>query len=343
MKLLFITQKIDRNDWLLGFTHSWLKTLATRVEGLVVICLERGETDLPKNVKIISLGKEQGAGRLKRLFKFWQAIATTIGEVDGVFAHMSPVFALAAAPFTKLFQRPLVLWYTHRSVSHTLRWAVRVSDAVVTASPESFQLATPKVQVVGHGIDPVQFFPTPLPTTTPPLILAVGRLSPIKRYELLIEAIKHLQAQGLAVRCVIAGDDPSPSSVYGNTLKEKGSGVVEFIGAVPYHQIAAWYHRAAVTVNLCPTGGLDKAVLEGLLCGRPVLLTNQSFAPLLGPEGQPWLVAESSEAVAEGLANLLADPDRQAKIDRIQARTKTEAGVERLMERLLGLFHSLIT
>ena len=61
MHLLFITQKVDRADWLLGFTHGWLKALAGKVDRLTIICLEQGETELPSNVRVISLGKERGA------------------------------------------------------------------------------------------------------------------------------------------------------------------------------------------------------------------------------------------------------------------------------------------
>ncbi|HKZ69188.1 MAG TPA: hypothetical protein VJ020_03855, partial [Anaerolineales bacterium] len=112
---------MDRADWLLGFTHGWLKALAARVESLKVICLEQGETDLPPNVEVISLGKERGVGRSWRWLRLARALAESIGEVDGVFAHMSPPFAIAAAPFAKVRRLPLVLWYTHRNVNAALR------------------------------------------------------------------------------------------------------------------------------------------------------------------------------------------------------------------------------
>ena len=177
MRLLFITQKVDRADWLLGFTHGWIKALAKHVERLTVICLAQGETELPSNVNVISLGKERGVGRLGRAITFIKVVATSVREADCVFAHMSPLFAIAAAPFAKLHRKPLILWYTHRNVDLKLRVATALSDAVVTASPESFQLPTPKLRVLGHGIDPEQFAPAPRARLTePPLILAVGRL-----------------------------------------------------------------------------------------------------------------------------------------------------------------------
>lgn len=342
MRLLFITQKVDRADWLLGFTHGWLRALAARVDKLTVISLEQGETDLPPNVRVISLGRERGVNRLGRAINFVRALAATIGEADGVFAHMSPLFAIAAAPFAKARRLPLVLWYTHRSVNAALRLATVLCDAVVTASPESFQLPTTKVRVLGHGIDPEQFSPLrgegPGVTGEPPLILAVGRLSPIKRYELLIEAVKKMRARGVDVRCVVAGGDPLGGKTYGESLRALAGDVVEFLGIVPHERITEWYRRSAITANLCPTGGLDKAVLEAMFCARPVVVTNQAFAPLLGAEGAGWLAAEDAEAVAIALVGVLSDPTSQQKADAVRARAVVAHSLDGLMDRLVQVF-----
>ena len=341
MRLLFITQKVDRADWLLGFTHGWLKTLAGKVDRLTVICLEQGEVDLPANVRVISLGKERGVSRLGRAVRLGRALAASIGQVDGVFAHMSPVFAIAAAPFATARRIPLVLWYTHRRVHAALRLATVLSSAVVTASPESFQLAASKVHVLGHGIDTEQFRPGPAPEDGPPLVLAVGRLSPVKRYELLIESAKVLQARGVAAHFAIAGGDPPGGAAYGDRLRAQGRGAIEFLGAVSHREIAAWYHRSTLAINLCPTGGLDKVVLEALFCGRPAIVTNRSFAPLLGDEGRAWLVGETSESVAAGLAASLTDPAVPAKTEAIRRRAVAAHSLDGLMDRLVSLFQTL--
>jgi len=59
MKPLILTQKIDINDDVLGFFHNWIKEFAKHCESVVVVCLRKGEYDLPENVKILSLGKER--------------------------------------------------------------------------------------------------------------------------------------------------------------------------------------------------------------------------------------------------------------------------------------------
>jgi hypothetical protein len=62
-KLLILTQKVDKDDGVLGFFHAWIAALAVRFDGITVICLEKGACELPGNVTVLSLGKESGASR----------------------------------------------------------------------------------------------------------------------------------------------------------------------------------------------------------------------------------------------------------------------------------------
>ena len=59
MKLLIVTQIVDKNDPILGFFHRWIEEFAKHVEHIEVICLKEGKHKLPSNVHIHSIGKEQ--------------------------------------------------------------------------------------------------------------------------------------------------------------------------------------------------------------------------------------------------------------------------------------------
>ncbi len=62
MKLLILTQKVDKNDDILGFFHGWIAEFARYCEKVTVVALEVHEYDLPRNVKVLSLGKEKSKG-----------------------------------------------------------------------------------------------------------------------------------------------------------------------------------------------------------------------------------------------------------------------------------------
>ena len=69
MKLLILTQKVDKEDPVSGFFHGWILELSKRFEKVSVICLEKGNFNLPKNVEVFSLGKESGRSRIKYVKK----------------------------------------------------------------------------------------------------------------------------------------------------------------------------------------------------------------------------------------------------------------------------------
>ena len=155
MRVLLITQEIDENSALLGVTLTWIRHLAPKVDHVSVLALSVGAARLPDNVSLYSMGKERSANKLSLLKNFqshlWRLLRRR--EVDVIFVHMVPRYAILAAPLARLYGVPLVLWNAHGTVSRNLRLAHRLVAAVVTASPESFRINSPKRIVTGHGID----------------------------------------------------------------------------------------------------------------------------------------------------------------------------------------------
>lgn len=345
MRLLYITYKVDAQDALVGFVAGWLNGLAQYFDQIEVVCLAAGQSSLPPNVQVHSLGKEQGVGRLARALAFVPTIWGLRGQVDVVFCQFSPEYVLAVTPLAKLKGWPMALWYTHRHISMRLRLATALVDRILTASPESFQLSSDKVRVIGHGIDTERFRSGTQGPAQPVRLVAVGRRSPIKHYELLIEAvallIKNLGMENLAVR-IVGGDEGNAPVGYAQTLQAQidsaGLGkVVSLVGPVAYNQMPAEYQQAALHINLAPTGGMDKAVLEGMAAGVPTLMINQTFRPVLGPDADLLLIPQAqAAAVAESLARILAlsVAERLALGQRLRARVAAEFGQEALVARL---------
>ena len=72
MRLLVVTQKVDAQDDVLGFFHEWLRRFAARCETVEVICLQEDPHELPANVRVHSLGKEKGLGKLRRTLRLYR-------------------------------------------------------------------------------------------------------------------------------------------------------------------------------------------------------------------------------------------------------------------------------
>ncbi|MDO8559053.1 MAG: hypothetical protein Q7R84_01860, partial [bacterium] len=102
MKLLIITQKVDINDDISGFFHRWIEKFSEKFDSLNVICLQKGEYSLPSNVRVFSLGKENGKSRISELNNFYKYIWRLRKDCDAVFVHMNPVYVVLGGFFWKL-------------------------------------------------------------------------------------------------------------------------------------------------------------------------------------------------------------------------------------------------
>ena len=343
MRVLLITQEIDENSALLGVTLTWIRHLAPKVDHVAVLALSVGAANLPANVSLYSMGKERSANKLFLLRNFYRHLWRLLRrrEVDLVFVHMVPRYAILAAPLARLFRVPIVLWNAHGTVSRYLRLAHRLVAVVVTASPESFRINSPKRIVTGHGIDADYFTAAEQePTATADgrrlqtcatdaatdgdialasagskVLLTVGRLSRSKDYGTIIQALDLLRSQSpdLDVCLRIIGtpffaDDRAYLTELEEMVRELAlEAQVTFIGKVPNRLMVDEYRRCDVLINASHTGSIDKVVLEAMACEKPALTCNESFAPVLANHEGMLMFAPSDPAeLAARLSSVLA-------------------------------------
>jgi glycosyltransferase involved in cell wall biosynthesis len=285
--LLIITQKVEQNDDLLGFFVDWISEFSKYFDHIYVITLLEGEHSLPDNVSVYSLGKEYGSSKFYRLAKFYKLLIKLLPKSVGVFAHMSPIFAVASWPIAFIFRKKIILWYLHRSVTVRLRVAGKLCYKIITATKESLKLKSKKIVEIGHGIN-IDRFRTEKDWPEKRLnILSVGRISPIKNYETLIYAISYLEKKSeisvkIIGRPIMPGDFTYYKKLKG-IIENMRLDIVQFIGLIPYPDIPDYYRDADLVINLAPPGGLDKVVLEAMASGCIVLTSNSSFAKYFGP------------------------------------------------------------
>lgn len=275
MKLLIVTQAVDTGDPILGFFVRWIEEFARHLESVEVICLKLGRSDLPKNVRVHSLGKEHGvASRVAYAWHFLKLIWKLRNDYDAVFVHMNPEYVVLGGLLWRLWGKRIALWYTHKSVNATLRLAVLLSHIIFTASKESFRLQSEKAHVRGHGID-VDFFSPDSGITRGTAVLSAGRLSPTKRHDLVIHAAEHFSND-----VWIVGEGPEQHRLENLVKNLSLASRVRFLGPQTQEELREEYRRAGVFVHVSETGSLDKVVLEALACGLPVITTNTTLADI---------------------------------------------------------------
>ncbi len=352
MRLLLFNLMTDESDPVLGFACGWIRALAARCEFVDVITMYRGAYQLPANVRVYSAGRERGWSKARRLARFYRHLLPLLAarRYEACFAHMMPLFAGLAGPLLRARGIPTVLWYTHRQRSAQLRLGMAMSRRVVSADASSFPYATEKLRVIGHGIDS-EFYAPPPPGEGwagdggEPLVVQVARLAAIKHQATTIEAAAGSEAR----LALIGGAQPGAPRAYERRLRDliRRLGLEErcqLLGDLPAAEVRDWYRRAAVAVNTSPVGLFDKAALESMACGRPTVVCNPAFAPLLG-EYRDLLLAEGPEDIAglrERLLRLFAlTAAERAEIGgRLRENVAREHSLPRLIERLLAVLET---
>ena len=292
MKLLILTQKVDINDDVLGFMHGWLAEFAKNCEKVIVVCLKKGEYELPENVKVLSLGKEIGESKIKYLINFYRYIWRERKNYDSVFVHMNQIYVVLGAIFWRLSGKKIGLWYAHGHAGMVLRLAEKLTDYVFTPTLDSFRLASNKINALGHGIDTKKFdiASNKIRSNDEINIVTIGRISPSKDYGTLISAMGCLRDRHPDKKIIVKiigrpGDDSQKEyleSLHGLVLEKKLNEQISFIGSIPNKDVANYLQSADLFVNMSHTGGLDKAVLEAMACGIPVITCNETFENIFG-------------------------------------------------------------
>ena len=290
MRLLIITQKVDANDQLLGFFILWLEKFSQHFEKVTVFCQEKEGTMLPGNVAVVSLGKDRGRSRLSQLAALYRLSYDYRNDYDAVFVHMAPVWVAVGGWFWHLLGKKIALWYTHKTVTTKLRIAEKFADVIFTASPESFRLKSSKVIVTGHGIDTEVFHLDETKDPSPLALLSVGRISPVKNYEVLIDAAGILKNKGVHFTVTIVGEPALESDKeYLRKLKNKilEKGLNEyfiFVGKKTNRELVSIYQTHGMFVHMSRTGSVDKVLLEAMASGMRVVSSNDSARSFLPSE-----------------------------------------------------------
>jgi glycosyltransferase involved in cell wall biosynthesis len=345
MKLLICTQIVDSNDSNLGFFHEWIAEFAKQCEEVTVICLKKGTYALPPNVRVLSLGKEEGTSKLIRIIRFYKYIFAYKNDYDAVFVHMNPEYVLMGSFLWKRWRKPIALWYAHKSVTWKLRKAVERVDRVFSVSDTSFKVPTPKLTALGHGIDTELFKPQIREDSTRLRLITTGRIAESKHLIEMLEMLDVLHERKEKSEFTIVGEPTTQKEkeyakqLQAEILSRPYSTEVHLLGAIAHKDLPALLNTQDMFLNFGTTGNMDKAGLEALACGVPLLATNEAFAPLLSPY-ELYVESGRSEDAADALQNFMNRPDQSACVATLRNKVVEQHSLAKLIPRILMLLES---
>lgn len=283
MKLLIITQVVDKEHTILGFFHRWVEEFAKHCEHVHVIALQVGKHSLPENVTVHSLGKDEGKGRFIYLTRFYELVWSLRHEYDNVFVHMNQIYVILGALIWRLMGKRIGLWYAHGAVTKSLQLAVKFTHRVFTSTEQGMRIDSPKRMIVGQGIDLDLFKEKTKEKNEVLQLITIGRISRSKNIETLLRACSLLKSSNKDFNFKIIGPTATPLDVqYSKNMtlltKELNiDGEVEWLGSVSQSYLPSYLQASDVFIHDGSTNSLDKVLIEASLCGCVVVSSNPSY------------------------------------------------------------------
>ena len=206
-----------------------------------------------------------------------------------------------------------------------------------------------KIVHISHGFD-TTLFHRQRGAREPGFILSVGRLTPKKGHEVLIQACRILKTRGVSFRCEIVGSGRLRSVLEQAIEKARLTNEVRIKKFVRHDKLPDKYRRASVfafPARILPDGnrdGLPNVVTEAMACGTPVVASRVgSTRSAIQHQRNGLLVpSEDAEALADALAELLGDREKARALGFAAAESVAHLDFRRTNRPLAVLFRTLV-
>ena len=248
---------------------------------------------------------------------------------------------------------------------------LREADAVVAATTMdkaqmvwNYSADTDRIRVIPCGVDPRRFQPRPRLTARRELgldddavvLLAVGRMEPLKGFDALIRAAALLSADAPELRSklrvlLIGGEREDEPALWNSEQhrldglrRELGlAGQVVFLGAQPQELLPLFYSAADVVAAPSHYESFGLAVLEAMACGAAVVASNVGGLALTIEDGRSGLLSPVDDAVglAAQLQRVLSDRELAERLRLGALRRSGEYSWPTVTKRVLSLYGEL--
>jgi teichuronic acid biosynthesis glycosyltransferase TuaC len=207
-------------------------------------------------------------------------------------------------------------------VYRAARTIICISDKVQQLLRDGMQEGV-RSTVVYNGTDP-NFF-SPASSAAPPQrgdeILIVGNLLVSKGHELVLRAMRQLEASFPQLRCRIIGEGPDRVRLEALARELGIARRVQFEGRKSRAEVADAMRACSVFVLPSRHEGLGCVYLEAMACGKPVMACRgQGIDEIIEHRKNGWLVpgwvspVDGLAELMQGLSALLQSPDLRSRL-----------------------------
>ncbi len=315
--------------------------------------------DMPDSVLVRSAGLEQASGNLRRA----AAISRCLHDESRrsrtqVMVLVDAILFAFCVPWVWKSPLKIICWeHFNLTTSHGTPMrdlarlaASRLSDRVVVLTERDVEAWRKKYSIT----DRVQAIWNPIPRFTgiktdalrpekePAIVLAIGRLTRQKGFDVLLHAWQRLdEARNDWVLRIVGGGEEE-ANLHALTRELGIEESVVFAGQT--REVAREYRAASLYVMSSRWEGLPMTLLEAQHFGLPTVSTDCPTGPrevLSGGSG--WLVkSEDPQALACGLAELMTNPETRAVMARAARENAQRYHPEGIRREWEALFCDLV-
>jgi len=302
----------------------------------------------PRQLSSLALALTRAlARRPVELAKSLEAVARAVEQLDWVrefdpdviHAHWATYPSTAALALGRLVGKPFgFTCHAHDIFLHDHLLREKLESAAVPVTISRYNVAWLAEHVAARARDRLTVIHCGVDLTNLPfrsdageedLIVAVGRLDPIKGFDVLLDALGELKRRGRRLRCQLVGEGPLRRTLQAGIDRQGLSKQVELLGARPQAVVRELLARATIFTlpsQIAPSGdrdGIPVSLMEAMAAGAPVVSTRVSGIPeLIEDEREGLLVPPGdSQALADALARLLDDVTLRRRLA-VAARVK---------------------
>ncbi len=278
--------------------------------------------------------------------------------IDHVHAHFAGMAARTAFWIKKFFTITFSFTahandiFSPRQFEIGLDKIVDTATAIITETDyaarflrERFSQRADRVHRIYNGLDLAEFGRADF-SSTPPLIIAIGRLIPKKGFGDLIRACALLMKRGKSFRCEIIGEGRLANALSQQIDELSLQNNVVLTGAKPQTQLRQRLAAANVFVLpsvIDPEGGMDNlptVIMEAMATGLPVVSTNIGGIPEMVIENETGFLVQSGDttAMADAIKKVINDSSLAMRLGHSgYERARTLFSIEENVRELCAL------
>lgn len=240
-----------------------------------------------------------------------------------------------------LKERPVRRWFP--------LWGNRViaiSRAVERHLEMDWKVPAKRISKVWHGIRPETAFAAPAgePAVGSPseaVIGALGRYSPVKGFDLLIQAAAVLKRRGIRFKLILVGEGPEETRLSKLIETEDVEDRVRLASPPPKGSPYAGFDIFCVPSR---QEGFGFSAGEAMAAGKAVVATRVGGLADLIEEGQTGiLVSPDPTAIADGLERLIGNPSLRSIMGEAgRSRIETVFSVDRMAEGTIAAYQKAL-